>query len=148
MIEDIQAQVSRMADAAWAAGVLDVRGEFVAYPRKDVKGGYIVRVRIRVGRHHGRDFLDWIESVLGGRVRYDKGHVEWQASGVAGVLDVLDLVHPHLRRQARRSQMLRELCVELDDRSRPFAERSLTPAKIKRRRELHQALAYTRQPRF
>lgn len=148
MIEDLQAQVSRIASVGWAAGVLDTSGEFVAYPRKDVRGGYLVRIRVRSRRSNERDFMDWVESVLGGHVRYHGTGVEWQASGVGACLDALDDVQGHLRRQARRAQMLRALCEELSDRSRPFAQRELTEEQISRRHELWVALHRARGVRL
>lgn len=145
---DVAAQVRQMADNAWAAGVLDAVGVFAAYPRKDVLGGYITRVRVRARKMEGRDVMDQLEAVLGGHVRYDAKFVEWQASGVAACLDVLEAVRPYMRRQSRRAQLLQELCEYMSLPRGGFNERGLGDVEVKHRALLVEALAHARRPKL
>lgn len=145
----VEQHVQRMADNAWAAGMLDAVGTFAAYPRKDVEGGYITRIRVRARVLEGRDIMDQLEAVLGGHVRFDNGKVEWQASGVAACLDVLDAVRPYMRRQARRAQLLHELCSYMRSTPRAsFEDRGLDAAEVREREMIVTALAHARRPKL
>lgn len=157
----LEAQVRRMADLAWAAGVLDASGAFVAHERKRVNrpvlsGLYIPRIRVRTSSkgQNPPAQLATLRTILGGSVGRTqatnaKGRFEWQTSGAKAVAAALDELMPYLHSRSRQAQLLRELCrLILEDRSRAFDERSLTTAQIHERALLVEALVGSHLPKL
>ena len=134
----LEAQVRRMADLAWAAGVLDARGSFLAYRRdKNVPGLVSPRIRVRTSQGN-RDHLALLERILGGHSgthgTTGRRRLEWQINGAKAVGAALDELLPYLRVQVRTAQLLRELCEEIQNpRSRPFDRRGLDHDEVIRR---------------
>lgn len=144
----LEAQVRRMADLAWAAGVLDAQGDFVAYERtREDRGLYTPRIRVRTTRNANGTpgQLVRLKTLLGGSCGLVQvaggGRHEWQISGAKGVARALDDLLPYLATKARPAQLLRELCREmLEERGRRFEQRALTGKQITIRNQLVEAL--------
>lgn len=149
----LEAQVRRMADLAWAAGVLDARGSFLAYRRKAGTHGLLSpRIRVRTSLGNAAH-LALLESILGGHSGVHsgagRGRREWQINGAKRVGEVLDELIPYLRVQVRAAQLLRELCTDItDETSRPFADRGLSQERIMARERLLVALQGTVAPKL
>lgn len=142
----LEAQVRRMSDLAWAAGVLDARGAFVALERKSHPGSYTPRIRVR-GSNYAVRQLEQVQAIFGGSVGAVRNRREWQLSGALRVAAALDDLMPFLRVKTREAQLLREVCREmLENRSRPFDERSLSIEQMRRRHQLVEALQTARVP--
>lgn len=141
---ELEAQVRRMADLAWAAGVLDARGSLVAYERKQSPGVYIPRIRVRTSPGNTAGLVQ-LRTILGGNVGQHNAvgrmRHEWQLSGAQAVRRALDDLIPYLRLQVRTAQLLRELCIDIEYRSsRDFDRRFLSPSQVQRRKSLARAL--------
>lgn len=135
-LEQIQAEVARMAELAWAAGVLDLRGDFAMIPRPDQRGLFMPRITMRSNK---RDYKvpDELERILGGHAAYFKGSGNrgkaWTIAGAKACLLLDEQLLPYMRIRARRVQLHAELCrmirefkpASFEDRTIPVEERRL-----------------------
>lgn len=143
----IQAEVVRMADLAWAAGVLDLRGNFIMIPRQHTKaemGLFMPRITLRANAH-ARDAPDELARILGGSATYPAGRAGqkmWTLGGAKACLEADELLLSYMRVRGRRVQLHAELCrairefkpASFDDRTIPLEER-------RRRYELYTAMS-------
>lgn len=143
-VEDVQAQVARMADLAWAAAVLDLHGNFSASERQGRKGHYQPRITFRPRATDGRAATE-LERILGGKVTRAaagaKGKPVWTLSGGKACLAVIEELAPYMRLRARRAQVLAELCRRIRDfKPASFDERALPIGEIADRAALRDTL--------
>lgn len=144
--DQIQEQVVRMADLSWAAGVLDLHGNFTAPQRTGKRGYFQPRITYRSARHmHTAVACEELRKVLGGSVTSGAtgagGRVVWTVSGAKACLAVDELLLPYLRFRTRRVQLHAELCRMIRDfKPATFADRGLPPEEIRERYQVHSAM--------
>lgn len=130
-----------MADLAWAAGVLDVAGQWAAIPRV-TKSGTSYTMRVRVRRPSGeREVLDHLCEMFGGSVgAYGSlGRLEWHVSGAKASLALYEEICPYLVQRARRAQAHAELCRRIVGFHPAGLDRTVPQGELVERHQLAQA---------
>lgn len=98
-VEVVAREVQRMADLAWAAGLLEVRGLFVVVERWRSNGRVEFEPRLRVVyKRWERPAMDRLRRTLGGSFGQPRGWVrqQWQITGARGVLEAGSAVLPYM----------------------------------------------------
>jgi hypothetical protein len=143
--EQIQAQVVRMADLAWAAGVLDANGNFVMIPRGSTQPGLFMPRITYKARAHARPITDRLAVILGGHAAFLKGgqgQRVWTLSGAKACLEADELLLPYLHVRARRVQLHAELCRAIREfKPASFEDRTVPAEERRRRYELFAAMS-------
>lgn len=144
-LEQIQAEVARMAELAWAAGVLDLRGDFAMIPRGEARGLFMPRITMRSNK---RDFKvpDELERILGGHAAYFKGSGNrgkaWTIAGAKACLILDEQLLPYMRIRAKRVQLHAELCRMMREfKPASFEERMIPATERELRLELVRAMS-------
>lgn len=147
-LEQIQAEVGRMAELAWAAGVLDLRGDFAMIPRRGEVGGlglFMPRITMRSNK---RDYKapDELERILGGHAAYFKGTGNrgkaWTVAGAKACLLLDEQLLPYMHLRAKRVQLHAELCRMIRDfKPASFEDRAIPVEERRLRYELFKAMS-------
>lgn len=140
-VEHVQAQVARMVDLAWAAGVLDARGSFTTSVRAGKPGQYQPRILFRPDAGYREPLSEALQDVLGGTVTHAGSRRNqrsiWSVGGAKACLEVDELLLPFMRLKARRVQMHALLCdVMVDWKPASFEERALPADEVLRRQRI------------
>lgn len=133
-----------MADLAWAAGVLDSQGQWVAARRKTKNGvSYTMRVRVRVSVTR-EDVLYELRRILGGHfstgVRSHRS--EWSVSGAKACLDLHETLAPYLKIRARLSQAHATACRSITEWTPAGMDRTVPPEALAEREVLLEAVRH------
>lgn len=130
-----------MADLSWAAGVLDLAGNFSA-PVRPGDRSYQMRITFRASRQMWTaSACAELHRILGGAVSHaatgSGGRLTWTVSGAKACLAVDELVLPYMRLRSRRVQLHAELCRMIRDfKPASFDQRVLPPEELRARYKL------------
>lgn len=144
--EAIQAQVVRMADLSWAAGVLDVEGNFSAPERTGKQGHFQPRITYRATRRVATAHVcKELQRIFGGQVTHGapgtRGRAIWTVSGAKACLEIDELLLPYMRVRTRRVQLHAELCRMIREfKPASFEERALPKGELQERYRVYSAM--------
>jgi hypothetical protein len=161
-VDVVAREVRRMADLAWAAGVIEVRGLFAVIERHRANARVEFEPRLRViGRESDLALLSRLRETLGGTIAHPRGfqRQEWRLTGARAVRDAGTALLAHMTVpdatmapvRARDLKTLVRFCAHVAAYKRTsFEERAIPEEELDLRRMLAGGLlrVYEHRPRL